>query len=100
MNFEEAMKAARQGHKVAPKSLAFFVYYEEEASDFGCYYRVTPGKFGRSWVEENYYSTPYEKMMSWVVYKKDPLETIKKLVKRVFGKNPKLRLNRSLANPS
>lgn len=97
MNYEEAMKAARAGHKVAPANLSFFVYYHEENSDFGTYRRVTPGKFGSTWMDEDFHPSVYEKMMTWVIYKKDPLSSIKNAIKRVFGN--KLQLNFS-SNPS
>lgn len=97
MNYEEAMKAARRGHKVAPKSLAFFVYYVEENSDFGTYRRVTPGNLGRSWTDEDFHPTAYEKMASWVMYKKDPLRKLKEFIQRV---SKRLQLNQLSSNPS
>lgn len=96
MNYEEAMKAARRGHKVAPRNRDFFVYYVEETTDFGCYRRVSIGNIGQCW-DEDFHPTVYEKMMTWELYQKDPLRKLKEFIQRV---SKRLQLNQLSSNPS
>jgi len=85
MKLDEALKAAARGYKVAPMcKKGFFVYHSQNG-----FRRVIVSKhagFSTYWDEE-FIPSPFEKMMVWEIYSKNPLALITNFLKRVFGKD-------------
>lgn len=92
MTYEEAMKAATRGYKVAPMgSHGYYVYKPPEMG----YRRVTICKFG-NWWDEDFHPTPIDKLRVWEIYDKSLLKMVKDFFKQALGKK-KMQLS---SNPS
>lgn len=84
MTFDEAMRAAKRGCKVAPIGRPFFVYYHDSAG----YRRVTLGGSARN---EDYVPDPWDKLKVWDIYEKNsPVMNFFKAIKRAIGRTHNL----------
>lgn len=97
MTYDEAMKAATRGYKVAPLGLhGFFVYHHAEMG----YRRVTvtklKGGFGSTFWDEEYHPGLHDTMRVWDIYDKGPLTMIKNIIERAL-RSSKLKLS---SNPA
>lgn len=88
MTFDEAIYAAKKGHKVSPVNRAFFVFHHPENG----YMRVT---VGLNYDVKEYFPTPYEMMMTWAIYEKSPMRKVKDFFNRAFGSFGRLSSNPS-----